>query len=118
MWLTITEADRGHPVRARPHADQEAKDIERYGADLEPGAKPSTADVTVFLLAGDPKPGGPVGRRARGAAGTAGDRGGTARVDPAVPAVRHRRIDRFGPSIGHPESVCSTRDPAPAGVPR
>ena len=41
------------PEGAALRAEMEAEMVERYGDDLEPGVKPSAADVAVFLVARD-----------------------------------------------------------------
>ena len=38
------------PDGASLRAAMEREMVERYGADLEPGAKPTAADVAVFLV--------------------------------------------------------------------
>jgi putative acetyltransferase len=41
------------PDAARLRAELERELIERYGADVEPGAKPTAAETSVFLVARD-----------------------------------------------------------------
>lgn len=44
------------PVAASLRAELEAEMLARYGADTEPGAKPTASDVAVFLVAFDEGP--------------------------------------------------------------
>ncbi|MFW5418039.1 GNAT family N-acetyltransferase [Nocardiopsis sp. CNT-189] len=61
MQITLEEMAWDDPVGARLRADQERETVERYGADLELGPKPSGGDVSVFLLAAEGRSGEPVG---------------------------------------------------------
>ncbi|GAA1700808.1 GNAT family N-acetyltransferase [Fodinicola feengrottensis] len=49
------------PVGVELRADQEAELLARYGQDTEPGAKPTAATISVFLVVSDAFTGEPVG---------------------------------------------------------
>lgn len=91
MRITVEEIDWENAAAARLRAEQEREVVRRYGADLEAGPKPSSADIAVFLLATDMDTGDVVGC------------GGLRGLDPhtyeikrmyVVPHWRGRRIGR------------------------
>ncbi|KIH98406.1 acetyltransferase [Streptomonospora alba] len=61
MHITISEMAWDDPVGVRLRRDQERETIERYGGDLEQGAKPSAEDTAVFLAAAESEGGEVVG---------------------------------------------------------
>jgi GNAT superfamily N-acetyltransferase len=58
--ITVDVVDWDHPAVTALHALQRVEIDGRYGADTEPGTKPSKADISVVVLARDAS-GTPVG---------------------------------------------------------
>lgn len=59
MRITLRDTAWDDPAGKRLREAQERETIERYGADLELGPKPSAADIDLFLLASTDT--GPIG---------------------------------------------------------
>jgi putative acetyltransferase len=59
--VVLRLASWDHPDGVALRAAQRADITERYGADLEPGHRPTAADIAVFVIAYDAAAGTPIG---------------------------------------------------------